>query len=417
MMKITRSQFHKKEISLYFHIMAIVILMSSSVMWNYIDGPFPDQGIYRYIFFLLAAVPLFVVKKLNKKMFKAGIIISVYLLTFIALSGVNPGSYFKSFFFPIFLSWMLFIVDVDNVERIFNAFSDVIYIVACISLFFYFFGSLLGIIPGSHTVRYFWAEHYLNSQTWFYVYFNNIVQNAYFMGHNIYRNVAIFTEAPGYSYVLDIALIIEMILKPYMNKKRVVILMLALVTSFSTKGFVMILVSIFLYLWIKIAHYDKKSSKKIILFMIIVLVSAFGIIIAGNILEMKSAFGQGGSTSVRMDDMFTGLSLWKEHPFIGVGFQNSDAFVRRFKVIRNNDGLSMGLTTLLGMGGVWLGAYFVIPLFLAFSCGKESRRLISACIMMLIELFISNDFSDIMFQVFATGLYVLILQKFRIKRT
>ena len=124
---------------------------------------------------------------------------------------------------------------------------------------------------------------------------------------------------------------------------------------------------------------------------------------------------------LRMDDIHAAIITWKNKPLFGVGYNNMQKIAMNFQVSRSSDGLSMGLTALLAQGGLYLiGLYAAAMVCAIRSVSQYRHEIVIFCIMVLINLFISNSaFSSIMIAMLATAFSsfatkrTLIIQKWR----
>ena len=143
-------------------------------------------------------------------------------------------------YFGIFISLSLFIQNVIKNEKLsflLDSFSKIVTVIAGISIFFWLFGSILHFLP-CRIVSYYWGRDYpYTSYNYFWLYFENPVQA---MG-SIIRNTGIYTEAPGYVCRLAPAIGIELFYfskKP--NIKRLLVLFLTMLTTLSSKAFIIL---------------------------------------------------------------------------------------------------------------------------------------------------------------------------------
>ena len=190
----------------------------------------------------------------------------------------------------------------------------------------------------------------------------------------------------------------------------------ALLSTSSTKGLLTFVI-------IAVVNYITKREYKQKIYQVIkFLLSAFllvgGVFACVYILQDKS---QTGSFGVRMDDIHAAIITWKNKPLFGVGYNNMQKIAMNFQVSRSSDGLSMGLTALLAQGGLYLiGLYAAAMVCAIRSVSQYRHEIVIFCIMVLINLFISNSaFSSIMIAMLATAFSsfatkrTLIIQKWR----
>lgn len=165
-----------------------------------------------------------------------------------------------------------------------------------------------------------------------------------------------FVEAPMFNYVLCLALYYELFLnRANFRKLHTAILIVALITTFSTTG----LISAIILLTIK--YYSR--MKKWVQFILLPAILALCIIIV-YIFVLDKVNNNFHSTSVRMDDIQSCTKCFLDNFWIGAGYENMSA-LRRYRILNVGDTLSSGLSGILAFGGVLLGIWYVLPIFIA----------------------------------------------------
>lgn len=220
--------------------------------------------------------------------------------------------------------------------------------IACLSLFFWFFGSVLKIITPTGSVTFEWdwiriATSYHNSyyepQTINFLFFRGI------------RNCAFFTEAPMYAFLLSTAYIIQ---RCYLVENRFIstVLFISIITTFSTTAIIAVLLFEGLDLIMR-----KNSNRLLNSVKPLLLPFAFAImmgIISFIIMDKTTT----GSYNVRTDHLVGCLNLFiKSFPW-GVGFGNRDLIIEQ---LRYQQGLSVGLPYFIAMGGLSALLIFFVP--------------------------------------------------------
>lgn len=294
--------------------------------------------------------------------------------------------------------------------RMFYRIADIVIIIACISLTFWLLGSILGILQPTGKVLYRWLNDvYINS--YFNIYFET--QKISFMGFSGVRNTAIFTEAPMFSLILSISLLIEICMKSEINKKRVVILLLAQLTTVSTTGWcfsIAIVIFKFMFTRSNKEHWYFKLLKWALLTVcIIVAVSVVNIVI----LEKSES----SSYSIRMDDYIAGFKAWMDYPILGNGFGANSAityYMSSFR--RDNLGFSNSIMNVLAQGGLYLFAVYIFPFILYFReyFQKNNINLFLIGIGLMI-LFISTIFNGtfIMLLFLSLGYSLIFIEEYK----
>lgn len=277
---------------------------------------------------------------------------------------------------------------------------------ATLSLLFWLFGSILDIIPGRTSKSYVWAGLTLKTYSYYGLYFENPIQSEQVLfGMNFLRNTGVYTEAPGYAGVLLYAIVLEFVKgKERRNKARLIILLCTLVSTFSTKGILVLIIVIMIdYITSKESTSRIRWILKNVLSVILIIA---GFIACNFIIEDKSTTG---SYMVRLDDVHASIKAWASSPIFGVGYNNLDEISRYFKVSRmtGSVGLSMGITALLAEGGLWHIVFDYGAFATAIKCKalkKYKHEIFIFSLMVFVNLLISNSgFSTLMIITLAFG--------------
>ncbi|QXL46999.1 hypothetical protein [Lactobacillus johnsonii] len=260
----------------------------------------------------------------------------------------------------LFIWQMSLIKDKEKIPKILLCYKNLLFIVALISLFFWLFGSILNIIKPNGVVLSSWGAIGNNL---------NVVPNF----HNLYfetqnyrtgieilnglrRNSAIFTEAPMAALNFSIALLIEFLIGRKDKKSRFIkaILVITILTTFSTTGY-MFLIMLFFGIWVSKGHHNVKN------FQLVFIPILFVLIVLGlrSILTEKTN-NNFSSVSVRLDDFKVGLMAWKQNVIFGIGVQNYKYLSQLMGSWRStNLGFSNSLTDILSGGGLYLTLLYV----------------------------------------------------------
>ena len=360
---------------LLYLINAVIIIRSACMYALLTNSPLYNRGV-GWILALFCATYVLSTKriKLNKTFNRLFLVLAV-LLIYLIVNSYNAQVFLKSYVSAFICFFIVIIAFYQNgdLENFMKAFSNIMLVISVISLFFYFFGTVLDVLPSRTFVTYDWADAYLPSYTYYYLYFENPVQNI-----GRLCNLGIFTEAPGYSGFLTYALLIEVILRKKITEPsakristtRIFVFVITMFTTASTKGIIAVLI----VMAIEYLTRDTKGllNKFIMITGSIILIAALTAA-TSILLESKLMTGSG---NIRMDDFQAGIKTFMSNPLFGVGFENNEAILRNAFIIRSNMGLGMGLTTLLACGGVWLFSIYVGALYFSFNSPyfKENKK-------------------------------------------
>ena len=379
------------------------IILDGNTMWSYVlHSPIYGQGFG----WATGTFSLLVILLSGKFPKDSRTVITLLFLVgalgFYALATRYKTTSFISHFVIMFVCLYLLsasLYENRNMGFFLKTYSNIMMTIAVISLFFWIFGSLLNVLPGRREVTYFWADKYNPSYTYYYLYFENPLQNR---GEAISRNLGVFPEAPGYACFLTLGMLIDVVRrKDLMNPEtirkntyRLLIWFITLLSTGSSKGIIIVLAVIALkYLFRKSNRPWKQVLKSITCIILFLAASAASI----YVLEGKLSTGSG---AIRIDDLQAGLKTWQQHPLFGAGYMNGDAIRANWKLWRDNEGLSMGLAVLLGYGGLFfLVLYFGAAVFAYkgdyFHCRK--KEWIMVIVVLFTDLFISNGAFELLY--------------------
>lgn len=240
-----------------------------------------------------------------------------------------------------------------------HKFTNIVLIIAVVSLIFWVFGSLLGRIRSTGVLYTTWTGNdSLKKVTSYYgIYFET--QSVTFFGltaSKIVRNTAIFTEAPMASMVFGIAFLNELLIRDKLNWKRCAVLAATVISTISTTGITVLIIAIGLrYVFTKLKTKGRLSIKLIFLPMAFVVV----LVALNFLLEQKLGTSSG---STRVDDFVAGYRAWMDAPLFGNGYGNSASYEKYMSSFRgNNIGFSNSPMQVLAYGGVYLFFPYYVP--------------------------------------------------------
>lgn len=244
----------------------------------------------------------------------------------------------------------------------------IVFVMEIVSLVFWVM-SLAGIQP-----NFTFFSQWNGARVGGYYIFDFITQyNSFFMFSNFFRNTGVFVEAPMYSYVLCISLIIQLFIRKkkysYFDKINLLLTIVTICSTVSTTGIMVSVVAIVVKLLFLLLNHSTKIGK-ILSFVIVVCGGVLSLIIYMN--KGKSSTGS-YSSMVRADDIHACIHAWMDHSIWGVGINNVhyiSQYVLPFR--RNNLGLATGFFSILAFGGILLALYYVIPLFISLFISKET---------------------------------------------
>lgn len=225
------------------------------------------------------------------------------------------------------------------------------------------------------------------------------IEDGTFFSNEIWRNTSIFAEGPMFNLWLCIAFSINLFLRETYSRKRVIIYIVGVLSTFSSTGFIYLSI-IGIYFFARtgaLARFNKNAFLKY--FMIL-----FGLLL--SYLLVKSILSQKAdsvSYLIRMNEYTTAISSFMSNPLFGVGYKSCSEF---------NFGMSNSLLSLLGGGGIWLFSiiYYPIICFL-IKIKVVDFRILGIVISFLILTFSTNFYTQFVIILFPAFLYSLLIKK------
>lgn len=365
---------------LEYALMLSVVLYSS--MWAQFTGALSNTFSRIFILILGALLLINYDKITARAIYKASALV-LFLSVFLFFTRYNFIRTILYLIIPFALCFLYFSTKKTGEEKsnFFLYLSDIIVVFSLVSLILYFFGTILNVIPETAQVRVWWAEE--EKLITHYLHLLYEAQDITFFGHHFMRNCSIFPEAPAFAAYIAVSFGAEMFLRKKISLYRVVILILATVTSFSAKALLLVAAALLL----KFLFWNKKGVGVAIFKALAVIISlGFAAIVLIDKAKSHSFF-------IRLDDFYACLEAFKTSPIFGTGYYNDSSVITHFEyAYRYNDGLSMGLAVLLAQGGLWLFMFYILSAVKAVFAAKKEQRsaILSFALIFLGMLFITN---------------------------
>lgn len=408
---------YKIENYLEYVLMILVVISTRSVFAH------TDQNIHLNILFILLLFLIIAIKIIKKqldatrilRLGSIAVIYYIYLIIFMMVNKINDLSNFISTFGIIFpLIFIRYYTDKDNysMKNTLRILSDIICILSVISLFIYIIGPVIGLINPTNTVYLEWGNKG-NINSYFNLSFS--IQRTSIMGLDLPRNTGIFTEAPMYALNLIIALIIQLFIIDKPSIKKIILLTISIITTYTAIGIATATASIIIFFFVNREKYNNKKNllKKIIISVISIM------LIVGSIYIFVERKTNTESYSIRTDDFKACFLAWLEAPIFGNGYQYEDAIINHMSNFRmHNVGVSNSILTLLAESGIYLFIFYAIPtIYLIIDCIKNKSYKLLAFILIVLVLFVTTIFEyNIIMMYFLVFMYLKISTNVSIKR-
>lgn len=312
------------------------------------------------------------------------------------------------FILSTILTFVLFMIIFSNgkyLEMIFEAFTNLMFVICIISLIFFIFGSCLNIIQPTAYYPYSvvgWGTQ--NYYDYYHLYCEG--QMIQLLGYSGIRNTALYVEGPMLVYPIILTLYYELFLrKEGFRKVILLVYVITLITSFSSTGLFMLLVIICLKIYLI------TQDKKLIKYFLVPVICLTAFALSIQLFQDKSVNGA-VSVGIRTDDILASLKCFINNPVFGVGFENNRGLDPFRLLWRNNAGLSSGIGGILAFGGLLWGGWHIIPIFVAIKCfvlNKQSRAKMAFIIVANILLMVTVVQSRILCTMMNAFIWTLIL--------
>lgn len=244
-----------------------------------------------------------------------------------------------------------------SIDDTLHKYTNVIIVIAIISLFFWTFGTICRIIKPTGYLYSIWSGSLASYKNYYGIYFEQQKASSSSIVENLIGNRAIFAEGPMVSMVFSIAFLDEFLMQSKLNVKRCFLLLIAVISTLSVTGITMtILAIVFKY----ILSNGNNWNKIIVKILFVPIVSIIGFVAIYYLVEKKLLTNSG---LTRIDDFCAGFKAWMDAPLIGNGYGNSAAFIKYLSSSRiGNTGFSNSIMQILAFGGIYLFLPYAIAL-------------------------------------------------------
>lgn len=352
-----RINFRKVIYNLFEYLLAFSLVLDSRSMWINVKSFMSIANFFTYCLLILGISGCILSSKVYKKNISILFYIDTIFIIYIALYlGIYPRFFlgFARRSMSIICIFSYLYLKKENREQLFLKYSQIIVFIAAISLVFWTLSSPLSILHPTGYVYSYWSKSVVPS--YFNLYFTPQMDlDAWGVLTVRARNCACFTEAPMSALNFGIALLIEVFIKKFRNKSHILILGIAMITTFSTLGY-LLLIYIIAYLLFK------SPSRYVIVKIIKILVIPVSLISLFFIARYITSSRLGtGSGMERTYDFIVGFRTWLSKPLFGYGYGNFDDLKHSsFSLFGIGTGFSNSVTPILCGGGL----YFAIPILI-----------------------------------------------------
>lgn len=323
----------------------------------------PDVYTYSIGVFILSLL-LFVSNKTYKSAISSSFVFYLFTILFLAL--FNPRITLFCLIYLIILP-LFYLYFKDNGEYSnskrdigwLKKYCNIVTIIAIVSLVFWMGTNVLNIFEPNGIIPNNWGEHLSFLNSYYYIYFET--QEVLLFGVPLQRNTAIFTEGPVCNLIFCFALAIDLFILQRKVKWRCIILIAAIITTFSTTGQLFLVFVFFIYVFF---HMKRSTIRRFLLFFMPLIIYAVNIGVT-MIIEDKS---EGSSYTSRGEHIESLIKFGLANPITGSG------------LLTYKGGVSNSLFHLFAEGGIVLLSlylyYVIIKPFKSYLCTKNSSYLL-----------------------------------------
>lgn len=387
------------------YIIAIVLVLECRSIFNNMSTTRNQfwlwmLGLLCFAVLLCLATKRKISRKSAKKTCAFLVMVFIFYVVYALVNGYNLSAFRRYLFsVSILLVFYCLFCEEQEVPTVLLKYNDVICVISAVSLFLWLLGSTLGMISPTNTVMMNWAG--TGKDASYLSYYNLLFEvqsvSSDFIPGIVYKNTAIFVEAPMYSLHLSLALMIELFAKDKSSKMRCILLVSTIITTFSTSGYLLSIFALGIHAFLS----SKKSIKQILL-LLSPLITITIALISYNLLSLKLSNLSG---LTRIDDFIVGWKVFKNNVLTGVGFDNYQYLQAYMSSWRSN---SLGMSSSMMMVLCYGGLYFFIPCVLCFYLGLKSDFRTAVFTVLLVFLWIITVFP---FQYIFTFLCLFIVDK------
>lgn len=377
------------------YLAAFLIMLNIGTVYTHMPGGGHLDGIVTFLPAVLLLGVVVIKRWFNQataaRTVKVVVLIAAYLAICSIICGANMRNTIAQIMFVAILVLYCALIEKGRNPFLLIAYRDIIFIVALISLVFWLFGSILGIISPSSSVISNWGVSgggsYNTLKSYYHLYFE--LDRTFIFGGFITSNRSIFVERAFTSFAFSIGWLYELFIENRKSKVRLIIFSLSMISTLSMTGLIIIVVTFMLYYIFNGTNQRILNFVRVIFIPVIVFVAWFSI---NFLLETKFSMGHSGIS--RISDFRNGFVAWKYKPLFGYGFGNSDVIHQQFRT-----GYSNSVTMILTQGGLAMFLLYLIPFVKGLSVGIKLHNINYSLFVVVIILsfsFTAIAFTDMM---------------------
>lgn len=348
------------------YLTAISIILDIGCVYTHMGDSFHLQVIVRYLPIIFLTMRIFLMRYINVKKLKMAVINVSFIFIYLAIYMIISKSKISITLRDIVLLCIIFmyyvLIESDSMPKLLIAYRNVIFIIAAISIFMWLFCCILRFIPVTSIETVYWGKA-AQVQSYFMVQFES--EYLYLFGQKIICNRSFFVERAFAAFAFLIGGIYELFIEKEQSKVRLIVLFMAIITTFSMTGIITTIFTVVIYYAIQKGNFTIYRILKWFIFPIMLSVS---IILISYLLNEK--ISQGRSVNIRLADIQNGIIAWKTSPIFGYGYSNADTIDATF-----NTGYSNSISMILTRGGIWILLLYILAFFKGIYAAVKRKNL------------------------------------------
>jgi len=400
MTEISNSNLSKQWNISYLMIFFVVIFVSDD---TFTFGTNQNAGFiaFKYIIYLLLTIYLFF--KIKAGIFvvltRANLVLMLLFFSIMVTAVFNldiTGGYI----YQIWIALMAFLItQYMPPKELVRVFIKYIYVLSFISIIVYIIAIGFPILLSPFPV-------FANSND---VQFYNLLVCVVFKDVMEVRNTGIFREPGVFMIYLSVAVMFELFYKDKMNKKHLVVIIIALFLTFSTAAFIILGVICIAYLF-KANNSGVLYNKLFIVFagVVVIIVMLLSSDIYSRVFDKigKDSVND-GSALARGASVVVNLKIFSDYPVKGIGISNFPTGFSAYSLMIFNSSFESGnntntITTILAIYGLTFGIIF---LYMVFSLTRKISHSVIINILLFIAFLMMFSNEDLRYSI---GSFVLL---------
>ncbi len=220
---------------------------------------------------------------------------------------------------------------------------------------------------------------------------------SYELSATFVRAFGLLWEPGVFQIYLNLAIVYELFRQHAVNWRRIVILAIGVVLTFSTTGYIVLGVVVVSYVLLARKEDLSNNAKFAFYAFFIVAVAAFFLVdtsIVSQYVFGKLSNSESGSTIARQASIVVNFEIFKDHPWTGIGMRNiQDEYVRRSGLlfVRQSFHNTNTLLYQFAAHGIFYGALFLFGTYRMSYCFTKRKILQVAILVIIILLYVGEN--------------------------